>query len=275
MEVFSYTQYRKLILDRLKATDSRWSQNRLSHAAGCSPSWLTRVLSGSVQLTPDQALAIAQAFGFTDNESEYFLLLVEHERAATAALKSRLQGKMKCLREAGRDFHASIETDTLLSDGDCLIYYSSWLFPTLHAACMMRPLTHDEISELVGISPRTAAKFLSELGEMGLVVRHADKWKSTSKKVHLDPKRPAAKIAHTLWRNLTVTHLQQGKENGLHYSAVHCISRKELENVREKLKEAILKCKKTMDDSPEETLAVLCLDLYELPLQDSAREVEQ
>jgi hypothetical protein len=81
-------------------------------------------------------------------------------------------------------------------------------------------------------------------------------------KAHLSADHLMGTVGHAIWRNRTIQYMQEGFQDGLHYSAVHCLSTSDVEVIRQKLKEAVLDCRGVIDASSSETLAVLCLDWY-------------
>ena len=56
-------------------------QRQLSEAAGCHTSYLSQVLADKAQLTPDHAAGLAVFWQWNETASEYFLTMVQLERA--------------------------------------------------------------------------------------------------------------------------------------------------------------------------------------------------
>jgi uncharacterized protein (TIGR02147 family) len=242
----------------------RGSKGRLAKAAACSPSWITRVLAGDVQLTPDQALGIAQHLHLNESETDYFMGLVELERAATPALRERTRKKLKSLKTDSRDFGSHIKADGALSQEHRTRYYSSWVYSALHVACMLSGVSMNDIAARLGMSSKTVNQVLLALQEMGMISKQGGQWKATTKNIHLDSKDPLTLGGHRNWRERTLQQLHASSSEGLHYSAIHTLSEKDFERIRAQLKDAILDCRKVIDHSPAETLGVLCLDWYGL-----------
>ncbi len=61
----------------------------------CSNSRITRTLTGKVQHAPDQVMGIATCLYLNETETDYFLFLVDLERAASLALKKRIEQKLE------------------------------------------------------------------------------------------------------------------------------------------------------------------------------------
>ena len=169
MDIYKVKNYRELI-ETLLQENVKTTRAQLAEAAQCSSSWITRVLTSEVQLTPDQALGIANYFHLSSSEVDYFLLLVDWERSDSHEMKKRIELKLTQLKKESRDLKSSLQAEDLISEKNSIKYYSSWNFVAAHVACMIKPQTSEEIAELLSLSKTTAAKTLKELFTMGLVV---------------------------------------------------------------------------------------------------------
>jgi uncharacterized protein (TIGR02147 family) len=265
MDLFEYREYRRLIQDWIQTDSFQGNRSKIAASAGCSPSWITRVLNGEVHLTPDQAYGIAKYFALSETETDYFMLLVDLERAASPTLKKRIQAKLEGLRDKGRAIGASIESDANVSEKDRFRYYSSWIYGAVHVACMIQPFSATELSERLGVHIETIRSTLLDLQAMSLVTQAgAGKLKATSRTVHLPTGSTAANMGHIIWRNRVIQKLQEPSEDGLHYSGIHNLSKADLRTIEKTIKDAVLRCRKTIEKSPSETLAVLCVDWIEI-----------
>ena len=99
---------------------------------------------------------------------------------------------------------------------------------------------------------------------MGLVVNNKNLWFASNQSVHLPSDHPSAKFAHIVLRNKTSQYLQEVQSEGLHYSAVHCLSAEDVETIHKLLKASILSARQKIKTSPSEALAVFCVDWYRL-----------
>jgi len=264
MNIYGCNDYRALLVGWEQSENSRGARSRLAKAAQASPSWMTQVLTGDVQLTPDQAMGISTFLHLNESETDYFLLLVDLERAATMSLKTRIQKKLDTLKKESRKLAASVKTDSSISDENTAHYYSSWVYAAVHVSCMNKGRTVDEISHELFIAKSVIATILNELRDMGLLGLNGVRWRANSMNVHLPTDHPMIKLAHAGWRNRTIQFLNGGEELGLHYSAVHCLSKADIETIREILRKTILNCRRVIDQSPSEVLGVFCLDWYKL-----------
>ncbi len=264
MDIYEFRDYRKAIETWAGLQPGSGIRSKLAKAANCSPSWITRVLSGSVQLTPDQAFAVSQLMLLKENESDYFLLLVDLERASSIALKKRIDKKLALLRKEGRQFKSAVNTDSSISHENMMIYYSSWVYSAIHTASMIEGMTFQGVLGKLKLSEDVISKAILELKQLGIIESVGNQLRATSHNLHLSADHSMAKIAHMNWRAKTISHFQEGIGEGLHYSAVHCLSVADMERIRKELRDMILNCRKRIEDSDSEALAVLCLDWYQL-----------
>jgi uncharacterized protein (TIGR02147 family) len=264
MKIYEFQSHQKFLKSVLRSEVDRGGKGRLARAAGCNPSWITRVLAEEVQLTPDQALGIAQSIHLNESETDYFMALVELQRSATPLLRERIQKKLKALRSESRNFGPIVRTDGTLSQEHYARYYSSWVYSALHMACMLPGSMPYGIATRFSLSQKTVNQVLLDLEEMGLISKQSGERKTTSKNIHLNSTDFLAVVGHRNWRERTIQYLQDLNSEGLHYSAIHTLSKNDIETIRSQLKDAILNCRKIIDESPAEALGVLCLDWYGL-----------
>ena len=236
---------------------------RLSEAAQCTPSWITRVLLEEARLTPDQAHGIAVFCGLNDGETEYFLTLLDWERAGTPALRRRLADRLERLRRDGKHVGASVSrTAEKLSDEQLARYYSSWIYPAIHVAAMIRAQTIPEIGRRLKLDARTVTRACAVLEEIGLVDSHGGKVAATQKNVHVPAGSALANLGHVQWRLRAVEHLQTLNTTGLHYSAFHFLSAADARKVETLLKNAILGARAVIDPSDGEEMIAFNLDFF-------------
>ena len=94
---FNFQDYRTCLrqfLDR----GPRGTKLALARALRCQPGFVTQILKGEKQLSLEQALGFTSFAGLEGAEKEYFLLLVQKDRAGTRELRDFFQVKLGELR---------------------------------------------------------------------------------------------------------------------------------------------------------------------------------
>jgi uncharacterized protein (TIGR02147 family) len=261
---FDYTSYKSFLKAVIDQAERRGMVTELAEAAGCQRSYLSQVLNGPAQLTPDHAFGIADHLRFTSSESDYFLLLVDHERAATLKLRKRLSEKLESLRREQNTVSRTVQIERPVDLEIQGAYFSSWHMAAIHAATSMDRLqTVESISSRLSLSKAVVESGLERLLKMGLVKKERQRWLFHGGNVHLDESSPWNASNHHNWRARAILDAQTASE-GLHYTSVFTLSQADFESLRKSLLRFIDKSRKEIAVSPSEELASFCCDLFKV-----------
>lgn len=223
--------------------------SKLAKAGACQNSYFSQFLRYKNHLSPEQATGISDFIGHSFLESEYFLNLILLQRSSTSSLKLKLEKKIETLRLQNLNLSDRILKEKITSDISH-VYYSSWLYPSIHMALAIPDFETETISKLsfkFNIKSEKVIKIISDLESMGLLVKKNTRWILTDKQLHL----PASSIMnysnHQQWRQRALVDIELENEDSLHYSSAFALSIKDavelkliilkfLENSREKIK---------------------------------------
>lgn len=214
----------------------------------------------------EQAEKISRFLGHTEDERDYFFLLIQKERAGTQELKTYYAAKTGELLAKRLVLTNRLGKDTTLKLEDQAIYYSSWHYAAIHIAVTIPQLrTRDALADFFKLPLAKVSKVLEYLVSTGLLVPETSgKYKMGHSKIRLGNDSHNILKHHTNWRNQAIDSLDRESPLDLHYSAVLSIST----NDRGKIKDLILEALKTQlkiaDDSAEEELCTYCIDFFSL-----------
>lgn len=125
--VYDYNSYRTFLRDffeKKKSTEG-YTYRDFSRAAGMnSSSWLLHLIRGTKNLSENSALKAARAAGLSDDESEFFLLLVRFTQAKRSPEKDRFFQEMLFWRE---------EKGSHRIGRHQYEYYTRWYHPVLRS----------------------------------------------------------------------------------------------------------------------------------------------
>ena len=76
-----------------------WTLQKFAEKSGIQPPYLTNVLKERAHLNPDQLFSLTQTIGFSADETDYCLLLLDWEKSAQAARKALLKEKIEKIFE--------------------------------------------------------------------------------------------------------------------------------------------------------------------------------
>ena len=97
IDLFEYTQYKDFLNDKLDELDQggRGSRAQMSRAIDCQTAYTAQVLRGSAHFSLEQAEAINEFLGHTEDQGYYFLTLLQWAKAGTKKLQNRFIMKLE------------------------------------------------------------------------------------------------------------------------------------------------------------------------------------
>ncbi len=181
MQVFEYTDFRKLMLDYYqsrKTTPAGFSWREFAKICGyASPVYLKLVAEGKSNLSDVGVERVAACIGFTGRELSYFRALVRFNQATVSSEKKQAFAELRELAS---------KAEVLVLQADQYDYYQNWynaaireLAPTMPGASpeKMGEALHPKVS---GAKVR---KSLELLQRIGLLVKSGESFVQTSQSI--------------------------------------------------------------------------------------------
>jgi uncharacterized protein (TIGR02147 family) len=267
--LFQHNTYREVLTQQLaKEGKGRGYRSLMARAAGCQPAYLSQVLAGSVQLTPDQASGLCDLWQFLELEADYFLTLVHLGRAGQPGLTHRLEGKLQRLKEQHAEQKVgSVQAENQKYDREkALHYYLDWVPSAVHL-CLMIP-GHDHpsaIARRLKLDDGIALLTLQALEALGIVRKDGARWTLTNKTLHAADESLFAPHHHRNWREKAIEYFRYGRlGKNLHYTSVYCLDHDAFLGVRQELSRLIETSRRLALPAAEETLTCLNIDWFEI-----------
>jgi uncharacterized protein (TIGR02147 family) len=259
----TFKDYKSVIRAQIRANArQKGYKSKLAKVAGVHASYLTQVLQDKAHFTPDQASLLADFWGLSGVEYEFFLTLVHLQRAAHRQYREKLEKKLAELRRALLRQEDAFQTTD--QSRDAIRYYSHWLCSAIQMLLLVPSLrTTKELAAHLEVSPQEVSRQLQALAEIGFVVKAGDQWLPTKKTIHSTFQSSLTALHHQNWRQRSVECIKSGKP-GLNYTSVYCLGEKDMGEIREKLQALIAEIDKIALASPEETGACLVLDWFRI-----------
>jgi uncharacterized protein (TIGR02147 family) len=266
IDVFSFENYKKFLTKALpKSGEHRGQRASLARRLGCQPSFISVVLNGSSHFSMEHAVVIADHLSMNGEETSYFLLLVQMERAGSELYLKHLQREMKRIRSSREKIKERLKARTELNEEARATYYSSWLYAAIHVMTSVPSLqTVEALSSHLQLSPALVKGYLETLEIMGLVVHIGGKYLITSRRIHLGTDSPLLAKHHVNWRLRAMQALDGRGESLLHYSSVISLSTRDALSIREILMKALEQQETILKLSKEEAVYSLSMDFFRL-----------
>lgn len=265
--VFEENSYKKFLNSHIRSLPKggHGVRLRLAEALSCQSTYVSQVLRGVAHFSLEQADVVARFFELTEAESEYFLLLVQEERAGTRELRAHFRRLRDRALEARKKLQTRFSTAQTLTAEDQARYYSAWYFSAIHVLLTI-PGFRDasKISSRLQLSTNLVAEALDFLESAGLAKKERGEYCTGDARLYLGSDSPLISKLHQNWRLRTMQHLDRAHSDDLHYSTVVTLSKKDSERIRESLVKAISAARDVIQQSKEEKLCSFCVDFFEL-----------
>ncbi len=263
--IFNESQYRALLISYLEANPTRGVRKKLAAAAKCQASYLSQVLNGTVHLTPDQAFEIARFMNLTQSETEFFMTLVQHERAASKSLREYYAKKLSTIKSEQQPLHKKLGADKELEEKRER-YYSGWYNSAIHILLSIPEYNSvDTVSVKLQLPPALVQESFLLLEELALIERGPDGWKTVEFDLHIPSNSPLIVAHHLNWRMFAGAKIQEKNSENLHYTAVHSLSKKDSKVLHDKIVDFIRSTRSVVEISKEEELVAISIDYLRFP----------
>ena len=139
--VFDFKAYKSYLLyETERKPAQRGLKYLLAKALGCQSAYLSQVLKGSAELSPEQGLRACEFFRLGQDEQDYLMLLLQKDRAGTQDLKTYFQKQINDLLKKRMNLVKRLGKESHLSETDKNTYYSSWIYSAIHLAVTINKL---------------------------------------------------------------------------------------------------------------------------------------
>ena len=266
MLIWDFRDYREYLLSVLGEDGSRTgSRKRLAEAIPVHTTYVSQVLKKKAEFSLEQGEAINDFFGHTDDEGEYFILLLLKERAGSPKLKRRFEARIRKMRDDRLDIGRRLQADNVISEKDRERFYSSSVYGAAHVLCSIpRYQTVDALAAALKLSRSRARDVVDFLLKIGLIVASDDALLPGPRHVHLANDTELILKHHANWRLHCLSNLQFIDKEDLHYSACLSVSNAGAFRVKEEILSTLKSTVDIVGESESETGYVLNFDFYKL-----------
>ncbi len=266
MKIWECRKYREYLMSVIGPEGSRSGmRKKLAEGIGVHTTFVSQVLKGMSDFSPEQADAISGFFNHTEDEAEYFLLLVLKERAGTHSLKQKLERKLKGMRDQRLNIGKRIDAENEISAEDKERFYSSALYGAVHVLSSLPDCeSSEEMAMLLNQPIKRVAEIVEFLLKIGLLKTNKNRLVPGPNHIHLSNETEMVLKHHINWRMHSISNLQFLNREDLHYSSCISISKDDAFRVKEMILETLKKTVDTVKKTKVETAYVLTFDFYEI-----------
>lgn len=263
--IFEYENYQEFMKDWFNLPGRRGQLSQAAKAINSQSSFLSRVISEQLNLTPDQAYQLCLFWKLSPDETEYFQLLVDVARSVDRGLKEHLLTKIKNIKQKSAEIGINPLKKKVTEEDLNQEYFSSWIYSAVHfLTCLPNMQQVATLSERLNIPTQQVSQILESLVQRGLVKRNGHDWNFASNSFHLKKTSPFVYMHHQNWRYRALQDVLKNEMTHLHYTSIMTLSRKDLDQCTEILKKAIEDLNKIATPSEPEEAVVLNCDFFKI-----------
>lgn len=264
LNVFQYSRYFKYLKD-LSQKES-YTVTDLAKAAEVQRPYMSNVLADRAYLNSEQAFRICRFLGFSSKEQDYFLALVELEKASAGEYKSFLKKKLETLKHDSEKLINKLERPEAPKISEMAAeYYSSWEFVALH---VLTSIPEFQKREAMAGKLRLPESFvqicLDKLLSWGLIKQERDRYLWASGNIHIPSNSAMVQLHHKNWRDKSIEDARLNPDSSLHFTSLYSISQDDFTFVKEQMLDVIKAYNQRAAGSKEEELVCLNLDLFRI-----------
>lgn len=233
---------------------------------GIQQSQLSQVMAGKLDLNLDQGSRLCDDWQLSDSESEYFLNLIQFERASTSSLKARIRKRLE-------ELHKSYSKEGIIhlepsgkGAKEAERFFSSWIYPAVLGALYIPTLLgEDDIAKRLDTSSRLVRETLIALQEMNLVKMENGKYRLAEQGItHVS--RSATGMMHAGLRSKAHEVYVTGDTEIIRFGTLNVLGRDHFLELRKRMQTFVEQYNKetTSVDHEHDELVVFNLDFFRI-----------
>jgi len=238
---------------------------RVALALNVSTTMISQVFKGDKELSLELACDLCEYLNMTEDETDFFLLLVEHRRAGSAKLQKRLYKQIKERKEKAQKLENRLKNEFTLSEEQRAIYYSSWMYSGISMMASCEKFNDSEsIASKLNLPRNQVQKILDFLIQHGLLVLKKGELQLGPTQIFLGSSNMLVTKHHQNWRLQGMNKMVGTESKNLFYTCPMSLSEEVAEEIRHEISSLIDRSLKIVGPSKSESVRCLNIDWFEI-----------
>ncbi len=263
--VFDFKDYKPYLNEKILSSPykGRGLKRKMSIHLNVQTAFVSQVLNHHVHFSLEQAIKLNDFWSHSKEESKFFLLLVQYQRAASRELQKFFKTEMDEILERRSNLKERLNIKDSLDETNQHIYYSAWTYAAVHILLSVPAYQAPKaIADHLRVPLKRIQEILDFLCTTGLAVQKQDRYEIGLTRIHLSKDSVQIRRHHTNWRNQAIQSIDKNDPEDLHYSNALSMSHKDVPRVKEIIIKAIEDCREIIKVSKEERLQILTMDFF-------------
>lgn len=266
MKLFDAADYRAYLEFYIKNKPKKGHGFKLKIAEALSvhPTLITQILKGHKTFSIEQAYLLVQFLEMSDLEKDYFITLVEYDRAGSVSLKKFIERRLLKLRQESEKVKNRVHSYASMSEADQALFYSQWYYSAIRLSCGINEKVNSKsLSKNFNLPIELVEKITNFLLSRGLIVEKEDKtFNRGPQNTFLPADSPLISRHHMNWRMKAIERHPRLETDELAFSAPLTIAEKDLSEVKKMCLDFIQEISKKVSSSEAEKLACINIDWF-------------
>lgn len=258
--IFTMSDFRAY-MEAWARAKGRGEFRRISVALNMHTTLVSQVLNGKKCLTEEQASKLCDYMRLNPLETDYFLKLVQIERAGTEQLKNIYNRHLKQIRNQANEISNRVPESKELTEQDRAMFYSSWHYSMIRLLTMIKgKQTAEEISVYLELPISRVQEILNFLVTRGLCNFVNGRYVRTEQNTHVEARSALAIRHHQNWRSKSLELHEKMRSDDLAFTAPISIAKKDIPKIRKILLDTISEISNVVEASASEEVLYLGID---------------
>lgn len=255
--IFDYFCYKEFI----QSINHRGLYKKLSEELAVNSTLISQIFKGPKELTLEQAYKLSSYLELNSLEGDYFLLLVQKNRAGTADLKNYFEKKLEVLRYKSTQVKNNVDIKDEITNEQKAIYYSHWCYQAVRLLASITEFQElEKIKAFLKLSDHKLDQIVSFLIESKLCKLEDGKLVQENKHTFIPSGSLYVGNHHLNWRQKTLERRDQLDDPELMFTAPLTLAHTDTELVRDMILQFLKELKHIIDQSPGQELYCLNID---------------
>jgi uncharacterized protein (TIGR02147 family) len=262
-EFNGYKPYLRQVLGSGKRRSGH--RSKLALFLSCQTAHVSQVLNGGTHFSVEQAYRINAFLSHGREESHFFFLLVNFDRAGSKDLQEYYQAQIDEIRRRRSVIKNRVDSTHTVPHEHQTRYYSSWHYLAIHMALSIPELqSRDQLAAYFHLPLSVIVEAVDFLLSIGLAELRDGRYVIGPSHIHLGHDTSDINKHHMNWRVQAMDSLIRVSPSDLHYSVVFSLSAKDAAKLKERLIATIKANLEDVNPSKEEVLFCSSIDFFEV-----------
>ncbi|MBT3583829.1 MAG: TIGR02147 family protein [Halobacteriovoraceae bacterium] len=265
MTLFECQNYKEFVLDWIQRRPKKGHGQflKISQYLGVHSSMISHIFKGDKEVSLEHAVLLADFFGLSEFETQYFVTLVQFSRAGSQTLKDLYLKQIVALRKDSKKIEKRVIKDKSMNDGEKARFYSSWQYSAVRLATSLDQIKQiEDLSQYFQIEHHKLNQILQFLLSTGLCVEKKGQLEMGPSLTHIGGDSPMINTHHTNWRKKAFEAYESSEQENLFYTLPMSVGVEESAVMREMTMDFIQRMVKVLRPSKEEKLMCLGIDFF-------------